>query len=627
MSSLSAILARVSAARRRGLTGMAGLSKRTSDYFPTLGQAWERTTELFLASVLLAVLGSFVAEAPAAAQETAACEQYGCAKEKALALSSPPSVPASASAPAGSYEEGITAHEEPVPIRAGSSSVDGQPEGDPAPGLSADFGRESTEGPLPGYPYAGEPCEKADCGLEAVEYPVRCATYETASGQEVLGCAHPKTYERKGCSEVTFYTEKGKPYANLDTCSGEKPYAPPEPPEGRFRYWDPPDTPREPASGTWPRWDQCQRRSGAVDYHCGLEGLSATWVCAIFYDTVHGTVRGCYVERKSLEHGSFCIEELHLYDEVGKPLHTYRLCPEVDERYCAKDRCAVQRVPDEWWCRTEEWDYGELYGGERRVYTRCADPLAKEYLSGEIQPKPNRMCGYLWDERGRVIEETECAPGQGDSQVGLWAGKEAEEADATLNDHNPLASPPGGSPDPEASRDDAPEEQGGLVSVVVNALTDLLDGRRSSADPQSSASVVTTEVGTDEPDNAPAGNELARVPNKNAGADPRGAGAGSASPEAEIRATSGSTGSSSVYEAAGSGTLEAGGNDLWSSRSGERAVTDAEGLWLKIPGAVRERAAWVVRGGIVKGWLEVAAALAGLGAVGGAFAVRRRFLG
>ncbi len=54
---------------------------------------------------------------------------------------------------------------------------------------------------------------------------------------------------------------------------------------------------------------------------------------------------------------------------------------------------------------------------------------------------------------------------------------------------------------------------------------------------------------------------------------------------------------------------------------------DANGLWLKIPGVFREEAAWVARGGTVKGWLEVAAALGGLGAVGGAFALRRRFLG
>ena len=613
-------------------TGMIGLSKRTSDRCPTLGQAWERAAGLLLMSVLLVVLGLFVAKTHAAAQESAACEQYGCAKEPALssprpsgstsADAGPVSVPAPSSASAGPYEEGITAHNEPVSISAGLSSAYGRPEGDPAPELTAD-GNVGKEGPLPGYPYAGEPCEEADCGLEAVESPVLCATYETASGRKVFGCANPYTYERKGCYEVTFYTETGEPYSNLDTCSGEKPYAPPEPPEGRFRYWDPPDTPREPVSGTWPHWDQCQKRSGAVDYHCGLEDLPATWVCAIFYDTVHGTVRGCYVERETQEHDSYCIDELHLYDEVGKPLDTYRLCPEADERYCARDRCAVQRVPDEWWCRTEEWDYGDLYGGERRVYTRCADPSAEGYLSGEIPPKPDKMCGYLWDERDRVIEATRCAPGQGDSQVGYWAGKEAEEADATLNDHNRLASKSSGSslsghesPDPGSSPDDAPEERAGLVRVFVDTLAALLDGRRPSADPQTSASVATTEVG----------------------AGPRAAGAGSESPEAEIGATSWSTGSSSVHEAASgepgrddetarSATLEVGGNYLWSSRSGERPIRDANGLWPKIPGAVREEVAWVARGGIVNGWLEVAAALAGLGAVGGAFALRRRFLG
>ena len=498
------------------------------------------TTWLFLASVLLAVLGLFVARTPAAAQEGAACEQYGCAGEGALS-SAPPSsstaayaAPVSAPASAWPLEEGAPANGEPGPISAGLSSAYGQTEGDPAP----------------------EPTAEGNADQEGAEGP--------------------------------------------------------------FRYWDPPDSPRDPAYSTWPRWDQCQKGSGAVDYHCGLEGLPATWVCAIFYDTVHGTVRGCYVEREALEHGSYCIKELHLYDEAGEPLDTYELCPKADVEYCASDQCAVRRVPDEWWCRTEEWDYGELYGGERRVYTRCADPLVQGYLSGEIPPKPNKICGYLWDERGRLIEATECAPGQGDSQVGYWAGKEAEEADATLNDHNPLAGPSGGSSLSGHGSFDArasPRERAGFVGVVVGALAALLEGRRSSADPQ--ASVASAEVG----------------------AYPRGTGAGSEPREAEIGTKSWSTGSFSLREtvsgaagrgdaAARPGTFEAGGDDPGSSRSGERPIMDASGLWPKIPGAVGEEAARVGRGGIVNGWLEAgAAALAGLGAVGGAFALRRRFLG
>jgi hypothetical protein len=149
----------------------------------------------------------------------------------------------------------------------------------------------------------------------------------------------------------------------------------------------------------------------------------------------------------------------------------------------------------------------------------------------------------------------------------------------------------------------------------VGALAALLEGRRSSADPQ--ASVASAEVG----------------------AYPRGTGAGSEPREAEIGTKSWSTGSFSLREtvsgaagrgdaAARPGTFEAGGDDPGSSRSGERPVMDASGLWPKIPGAVGEEAARVGRGGIVNGWLEAgAAALAGLGAVGGAFALRRRFLG
>ena len=151
---------------------MVGLSRETSEGCPAFGWAWGLTAQLFLATVLSVVLGFFVANPSAAAQKSAACEQYGCAREEALALSAPPpsssvSVPAPAPASAAPHEEAVTAHRGTVSVSAGSPSAYGQPEGDPAPELSADgeADRESTEGPLPGYPYAGEPCKDGDCGL------------------------------------------------------------------------------------------------------------------------------------------------------------------------------------------------------------------------------------------------------------------------------------------------------------------------------------------------------------------------------------------------------------------------------------------------------------------------------
>ena len=173
------------------------------------------------------------AEASAPAAESAPAESSAPAVEPIPTeqeASAPASVPAEASAPATElapvYEEppadvGVVQEE---PVRGEESSAEGIPQ-------------PSEEWPISGYPYEGEPCEDRHCGIENLEGPVECAIYETASGEEVYGCADPRTYEQDGCYEVTFYAQEGEPYANLNTCEGEKPYAPPEPPI----YEEPPE--------------------------------------------------------------------------------------------------------------------------------------------------------------------------------------------------------------------------------------------------------------------------------------------------------------------------------------------------------------------------------------------------
>jgi hypothetical protein len=180
--------------------GMIGLRKLTSDRRPTIGQAWERTTRLFVASAFLIVLALFIAKTPATAKANAACEQYGCAEDPAPVLSSPPpsspapaggepaSAPASASAVAP-YEEGVSDRQQTVtnPDEAAPSEEQlvQEPTDQPA---------DSTERLLPDYPYKGEACEESDCGLEAVEDLLRCVAYHTASGKSVFGCADPSTF-------------------------------------------------------------------------------------------------------------------------------------------------------------------------------------------------------------------------------------------------------------------------------------------------------------------------------------------------------------------------------------------------------------------------------------------------
>ena len=101
--------------------------------------------------------------------------------------------------------------------------------------------RSPEEWPIRYFPYEGEPCEDRHCGIGGLQGPVECAIYETASGREVYGCADPRTYEHEGCYELTFYTLEGEPYANLNTCDGEEPYAPPEPPEEGLPAEEPPE--------------------------------------------------------------------------------------------------------------------------------------------------------------------------------------------------------------------------------------------------------------------------------------------------------------------------------------------------------------------------------------------------
>jgi hypothetical protein len=311
----------------------------------------------------------------------------------------------------------------------------------------------------------------------------------------------------------------------------------------------------------------------------------------------------------------------------------------------AEDRCAIRNVPDEWWCRTEEWDYGDLYGGKRMIYTRCADPLADQYITNEIPPKPNRMCGYLWDEQGGVIDDTKCSPGQGDSQVGYWAGKEAEEADNTLNDNGSPASPPGrsllpnyGSPDPRAFPENSPGESEEPISILVDVITNLLNGKSSSVDPQASTSVVTAESRSGELKNISTGKKSVMVNDEyEAGdANPRDA-AGSPSLKDETDAASEGAIPSLAREAAsgdkvchdvkrpcdpqvhGNSGQKSSGDSMQDGRSANR-------FWPTIPGRVREAMGFVADDDGADGWLSAVVSLTGLGIAGGAFALRTRFL-
>jgi hypothetical protein len=666
---------------------MRGFSRRVPDG-PVTKQASRGKLGFFVAGLATVLLIFWCLGPPADARDSAACEQYGCAEESPIRKASPAperhvsdtanasastSAPAEASAPAVASPAPTSSStpleaESPAPIEEelaieGSDSSeaadseelsqdptasDGATDGD---SYSTDLTTEE-EAPLAGYPYAGEPCEDRYCGMKGVEGSVECAIYETASGKEVYGCANPHSYERKGCYQVIFYTETGKPYANLDTCSGERIYAPPEPPEGWFRYWEPPETLREPVHGSWmPHWDLCQKKSGALDYHCGLDGIPSNWECKIFYSTVHGTVRGCYSPKEhtkpeATRRGFFCADKLRLYDEAGRPLGTYKQCPKIRTEYCGKDQCGVREAPDGWWCRTEEWQYGDTYSGERRTFVRCADPHIEDYWFGKMQPKnENARCGVLLDERGKRVDEVPCGKhGQGGGVVGLWAGKEAEEADETLN-----GGESGGGSSRETGGQAPPAgAAGGPLGALVVAFSELVGGDDgTAADPEVAEPASPTsgvEPGTvsmedpgAEPSSPPASSSAASG-NSPAEGDDGSTGEVSRSVSPDLREagpTGGVLAAGAVASSIKPPTEENAGDTHNGSSRRDRVSAEEEGsnlgsTWtagFTLPSPLAEGAVSSIAKGLTGGWLGVAVPLAGLGAVGGVFALRRRFLG
>jgi hypothetical protein len=302
---------------------------------------------------------------------------------------------------------------------------------------------ESTEKPLPGYSYAGEPCEDSNCGLAPVDEHMRCATYQTALGEKVYGCSDPRTFNKKGCYEITFYTEEGKPYSNLDTCSGEKAYAPPKPPEGEFEYWAPPDNPYAGhRDRPWSRYTapcvKNNRPSGLPVDHCGLEGYPKKgWECEWFYDTRFGTVRGCYTWKDMSYENTLCTGNVRVYDEIGRPLGTFTDCEAPRrERFCGNDDCGIKRnLSEEWECsRYSQW-FGTLYGEPNRSeWTECLNwEHHEKFVEKGTKKYASRRCTWWFDKDGRPLDHDTCGH-QGDSDVFNFAERDAREANDAVND-------------------------------------------------------------------------------------------------------------------------------------------------------------------------------------------------
>ena len=274
---------------------------------------------------------------------------------------------------------------------------------------------------IDGYPYDGKPCKDSYCGIEGVNGPVKCVSYETALGEEVYGCADPRTYEDKGCYKLTFYTPEGKPYSNLDTCSGESPYAPPKPPKGDFSYWD--------SSTDWSRWTPehgfrvCQQ-----GWHCGLEGIPKHYECSAYFDTVHGAVRGCYDRRRDCG-------PLHVYDEAGREIGIYEHyadCEVYQRVRCGEDQCGLQRIPDRMECDAYYIRYGPLYRNYSEIAYRCHDDeLMRKYYRGELE-KPYRKTCLFWIDPSGQRNRGDCIP-DGGGEIAEEAGNEANDTEDTLH--------------------------------------------------------------------------------------------------------------------------------------------------------------------------------------------------
>lgn len=480
-----------------------------------------------VAVVVAALFSWWVFSAPAWGEESSACQQYDCGESTSLTPAPEQASPAdgigtgsleTTSGPStedgiqDGIQDGASVPEESIPSESTTSQDSTSPEANTIPestgaleGITspeetttvdkAEVTKETTSTeettsspedsssrPIPYYPYDGEPCQKKDCGLGFAEPSLVCAYYETASGKQVVGCSETRPQKQNGCYEMTFWTSDGRLYSDLDTCSSEKVYAPPEPPDGKFRYWDP-KSEEDFGFSFAPQMHTCYR--GAPD--CGLsDKVPDGWGCYAFFGTIHGTVRGCIDEDKLRTFPQSACVNVRLFDEASRPIGTMRRCPEVAAtKPCGANKCGeASEVPKDWKCARIRYTFGDLYGSYSRVETRCEDPI---YRTSAAKKVPDKNCVLLFDDTGRQVGGYSCdgtSPGSRD--LGRSATKDAFAADDTL-DPKPQKheKEPEGSTPPEDSGGSG-GSGGGTVQNVQNGGV-AVEPQKTSEDPAESS--------------------------------------------------------------------------------------------------------------------------------------------
>lgn len=229
--------------------------------------------------------------------------------------------------------------------------------------------------------------------------------------------------------------------------------------------WEAPPIPQRGAPDIFGHeWFQCMKGSSfRVDPHCGLE-VPERYMCAVFYDTAYGTVRGCFVETMHDEGVWQCAsEDLYLYDEYGDRITTVNHCLDRRVQECSPDKCGLRHVPEDWQCREEIWNFGELYSGEQQTVRRCVNPRFGYYMQNPYKRcESPALIGALHDEQGKRIDEIPCSSGGSDGGLGEWAGFGADGAEETL-----------GGEKPSADAEDRPESPppavgGGSIGAATN---------------------------------------------------------------------------------------------------------------------------------------------------------------
>jgi hypothetical protein len=390
-----------------GLTG-AGGRRRAQEHSRV------RTAALFATALFGLFVASLITASPVSARGGVACDQYECMEEDPGSdeLASPRGF--------GSEIEEALAIDTPATGDSGASH--GGELGSAEPVTST------------GYYNNGE------SGREQ-EAIARHPAHEPASVIEKVkdaGPAHP-TDERTGgpirsprgeaCEESSCSLKAGEGRTS---------------PSGEFDYFEPPAEPYSRAGWEGHIRDQCffdergmwvEPPEGKLDTHCGLKDLPDAWECEVYYDTVHGTVRGCREGSASHSMERPCSGPIHLYDKAGREIGTVPSCPRIRTEACDESQCGAP-VPSDWTCRREYWNFGRLYGDEIRTIRRCASPEFYEYINGERPPcnrKNGKYIAAIYDERGRRVDGMTCLPGGTGGDLGEWAGLEAEKADDALN--------------------------------------------------------------------------------------------------------------------------------------------------------------------------------------------------